>query len=97
MVFQLITEIVPREMRFPLASWADRTCAFHAQLAAATCLSLAAKVDETDVPLLLDLQVGKAARASTSSQSLSNGPHLLSQQRSFPGDMGIADDLGSFN
>ena len=34
LVFQLVTEIVPREMRFPLASWADRTCAFHAQLAA---------------------------------------------------------------
>lgn len=45
--------------------------------------------------LLNDEQVGKAARTSTSSQSLSNGPHLLSRQRSFPGDMGIAGDLGS--
>ena len=45
--------------------------------------------------LLNDEQVGKAARASTSSQSLSNGPHLLSRQRSFPGDMGIAGDLSS--
>lgn len=45
--------------------------------------------------LLNDEQVGKA-RASTSSQTLTNGPHFLSRQRSFPGDMGgMAGDLGS--
>ena len=48
--------------------------------------------------LLNDDQVGKAARASTSSQTTTlsnNGPHFLSRQRSFPGDMGMAGDLGS--
>jgi hypothetical protein len=39
--------------------------------------------------------VGKASRASTVSQTLSNGPQLLNRQFSFPGDMGMSADVGS--
>ena len=43
--------------RFLSSSCFQRDRPWMSQLAAATCLSLAAKVDEIDVPLLLDLQV----------------------------------------
>ena len=43
--------------RFLSSSCFQRDRPWVSQLAAATCLSLAAKVGETDVPLLLDLQV----------------------------------------
>lgn len=43
--------------RFLSSSCFQRDKPWMSQLAAVTCLSLAAKVDETDVPLLLDLQV----------------------------------------
>ena len=39
--------------------------------------------------------VGKAAKASTVSQTISNGPQLLNRQFSFPGDMGMSADVGS--
>ncbi|XP_044498679.1 TNF receptor-associated factor homolog 1b-like [Mangifera indica] len=38
---------------------------------------------------------GVAARASTVLQSLSNGPHILNRQFSFPGDMRISGDSSS--
>ncbi|MED6194127.1 hypothetical protein PIB30_025683 [Stylosanthes scabra] len=39
--------------------------------------------------------VGKSAKASSTFQSLNNGPQLLNRQFSFPGDLSADDDFGS--
>lgn len=99
----MLSDIQNREFYNPVQS-GPREQHFSSEFAAGTSgyQTLGGTSDEFPFPhldiindLLNDEQVGKAARASTSMQSMSNGTHLLSRQRSFPGDVGISGEMGS--